>query len=61
MSHKFKVGQLVRTRGRNRDRTSGIYEIVRLLPPGPDGIPQYRVRGEDRGERVFSEHEIQQA
>ena len=61
MSHRFKVGQLVRTRGRNADRSSGIYEIVRLLPPGPDGIPQYRVRGPDRGERVLGEHEIEKA
>ena len=60
MSHRFKVGQLVRTRGRNADRSSGIYEIVRLLPPKPDGTPQYRVRGAE-GERVLGEHEIETA
>ena len=39
MAHRFKVGQLVRTRGRNADRSSGIYEIVRLLPPTPRWHP----------------------
>ena len=58
MSHVYKVGQLVRTRGRNADRTGGIYEIVRLMPPGPDGIPQYRVKGQE-GERMVHEREIE--
>jgi hypothetical protein len=58
MSHVYKVGQLVRTRGRNADRTGGVYEVVRLMPPGPDGVPQYRVKGEGGGERVVHENEL---
>lgn len=58
MSHDFKVGQLVRSRGRNADRTGGIYEVVRLMPSGVDGVPQYRVKGEGGGERVVRENEL---
>jgi len=61
MSHIYKVGQLVRTRGRNADKTGGIYEIVRLMPPGPDGVPRYRVQGQGGGERVVHENELAKA
>jgi hypothetical protein len=50
-----------RTRGRNADRSGGVYEIVRLMPPGPDGVPLYRVKGEGGGERVVHENEIDKA
>jgi hypothetical protein len=43
MTHKFEIGQLVRPRGRLLENT-GIYEILRLLPGGPDGEPLYRVK-----------------
>lgn len=58
MSHVFEVGQLVRTTGRNADRSSGVYEIVRLMLAGPDGVSQYRVKSRD-GERVMHESELQ--
>jgi hypothetical protein len=59
--HVYKVGQLVRTRGRNTDRTGGVYEVVRLMPPGPDGVPLYQVKGSGGGERVMTETEIEKA
>jgi hypothetical protein len=60
MEHVFKVGELVRTKGLNPDRTSGVYEIVRLMPPAPDGNPLYRVaRG--GSERVMGQNEIERA
>lgn len=43
MDHKFGVGQLVRPRERLLEN-SGIYEILRPLPCGPDGEPLYRIR-----------------
>jgi hypothetical protein len=60
MSHIFKIGQLVRTKGRNADRTGGVYEVVRLMPAGQDGVPQYRVKGPE-GERMMHENEIEKA
>ena len=43
MTHKFGTGQLVRPRERLLENT-GIYEILRILPSGPDGEPVYRVK-----------------
>ena len=43
MPHKFRIGQLVRPRERLLDN-SGIYEILRILPSGPDDEPLYRVK-----------------
>jgi hypothetical protein len=43
MDHTFKIGQLVRPRERLLD-SSGIFEIVRLLPPGWDDEPLYRLK-----------------
>jgi hypothetical protein len=43
MTHKFRVGQLVRPRERLLENT-GIYEILRVLPSGPDYEPLYRVK-----------------
>jgi hypothetical protein len=43
MTHKFGVGQLVRPRERLLENT-GIYEIPRLLPSGPDDEPLYRIK-----------------
>ena len=60
MSHVYKPGQFVRTKGRNPDRSRGIYEVVRLMPAGPDGVRQYRVQGQE-GERVLHENEIENA
>ena len=43
MTHKFRIGQLVRPRERLLENT-GIYEIVRILPSGPEEEPLYRVK-----------------
>jgi hypothetical protein len=43
MTHKFGIGQLVRPKERLLEN-SGIYEILRILPSGPDGEPLYRVK-----------------
>jgi hypothetical protein len=43
MDHSFKVGQLVRPRERLLENT-GIFEIIRLLPPGLDDEPLYRLK-----------------
>jgi hypothetical protein len=39
--HKFKIGQLVNYI--NRDATSGVYQIIQLLPPEGDDF-QYRIK-----------------
>ena len=59
--HTFQVGQLVRATAKFYDRTGheGMYEIVRLLPPGTDGVPKYRIRSAAQGrERVVMQQEI---
>jgi hypothetical protein len=43
MSPRFGVGQLVRPKERLLENT-GIYEILRVLPCGPDGEPLYRIK-----------------
>jgi hypothetical protein len=43
MTYKFRIGQLVRPRERLLENT-GIYEILRVLPSGPDDEPLYRVK-----------------
>ena len=58
MTHKFRIGQLVRPRERLLENT-GIYEIVRVLPSGPDDEPLYRVRAATGPiERVVREADI---
>ena len=52
MVHTFRVGQLVRLKGR-----SGIFEIVHQLAVSEDRVPLYSIRGTG-GERVVGEHEI---
>jgi hypothetical protein len=63
MEHRFQVHQLVRAKGNAADgRGNNIYEIVRLLPPAPDGTPLYRIKGAtERTERVVEEHQIEAA
>jgi hypothetical protein len=60
MEHVFKVGELVRTKGLNADRTGGVYEVVRLMPSAPDNNPLYRVARDGR-ERVLGQSEIESA
>ncbi len=43
MTHRFAIGQFVRPRERLLESTE-IYEILRVLPSGPDGEPLYRVK-----------------
>jgi hypothetical protein len=43
MSHRFQVGQLIRLRERLLENT-GIFGVIRLLPPGPDEEPLYRIK-----------------
>jgi hypothetical protein len=45
MAHKFKVGSTVRLKPWPTDPTrTKMYEVVRLLPPGVDGVPAYRIK-----------------
>jgi|tagenome__1003787_1003787.scaffolds.fasta_scaffold20850088_3 hypothetical protein len=60
MNHTFKIGQLVRIKQHNSDRMKGLYEIVRLIQAGPDGLLLYRVKHE-RDECVVAEDEIEKA
>lgn len=60
MTHKFRLGELVRLlSGRFADRTgSGVYEVVRLLPE-TNGEFGYRIKGTaEPNERAVLEHEI---
>ena len=43
MTHKFRIGQLVRPRERLLEN-AGIYEILRILPSGLDDEPLYRIK-----------------
>ena len=44
MGHKYTVGQLVHAAGTHfADRTSGIYEIIRLMPES-NGEFSYRIK-----------------
>lgn len=57
--HLFKLGQLVSVNRPFPDRTSsGLFEIVRLLPESVDGELHYRVRGPDRIERAVGESQL---
>ena len=60
MSHKFSVGQLVHSAATHfADRTSGIYEIVRLMPENSNGELGYRIRDTVSGaQRAVGESEI---
>ena len=45
MSHKYSMGQLVHaTAAHFADRTSGTYEIIRLMPEDSTGERGYRIR-----------------
>lgn len=62
MSHKYSVGQLVHAAGANfADRTSGTYEVIRLMPEN-DGEFSYRIRHTESGtERAAGESQIRSA
>jgi hypothetical protein len=57
--HKFKTEQLVSYL--SRDATSGVYEVIQLLPP-QDGAFQYRIKNvNEPHERMVKEHELRSA
>ena len=60
MSHKYSVGQLVHAAAtRFADRTSGTYEIIRLMPENSSGALGYRIRDTVSGaQRAVGESEI---
>ncbi|WP_262297749.1 hypothetical protein [Microvirga sesbaniae] len=62
MSHKYSVGQLVHAAGTHfADRTSGIYEVVRLMPES-NGEFSYRIKNTASGtERAAGESQIRPA
>ncbi len=60
MSHKYTMGQLVHAAATHfADRTSGTYEVVRLMPENSSGEPGYRIRDTASGaQRAVGESEI---
>ncbi|WP_262298492.1 hypothetical protein [Microvirga sesbaniae] len=60
MSHKYSMGQLVHAAAAHfADRTSGTYEIVRLMPENSAGELGYRIRDTLSGtQRAVGESEI---
>jgi hypothetical protein len=62
MSHKYQVRQLVRLVrpgfSGTRTSSSGIYEVVRLMPADETGEFSYRIKSSDAGERAVRESEI---
>ena len=60
MSHKYSMGQLVNaTAAHFADRTSGTYEVVRLMPESPNGEVGYRIKDTVSGaQRAVGESEI---
>jgi len=59
MAHMFAVGQTVTLTPKVlRSAVAGDYEVVRLLPDGPEG-PQYRIKSkQENHERVVLEREL---
>jgi len=57
--HKYSIGQLVHSAGSHfADRTSGVYEVIRLMPES-DGEYGYRIRHTASGtERAAGESQI---
>jgi hypothetical protein len=55
MAHTFRIGQLIRLKGR-----LGIFEVMHQLVVSEGRVPLYSVRGTG-GERVVGEHEISRA
>jgi hypothetical protein len=60
VSHKFKIGQLVRYLG--RDGALDVYQVTQLLPQAEDDVFQYRIKSvNEPHERVAREHELRRA
>jgi hypothetical protein len=61
MTYKFRIGQFMRPRERLLENT-GIYEILRVLPSGPNDEPLYRVKAATGPtQRVMREADIEPA
>ena len=60
MSHKYSMGQLVHAAAAHfADRTSGTYEVIRLMPENNSGELGYRIRDTVSGaQRAVGESEI---
>ena len=60
MSHRYSMGQLVHPVATHfADRTSGTYEVVRLMPENTSGELGYRIKDMATGaQRAVGESEI---
>jgi hypothetical protein len=60
VSHKYIMGQLVHAAAAHfADRTSGTYEVVRLMPENSSGELGYRIKDTASGaQRAVGESEI---
>jgi hypothetical protein len=60
VSHKYSMGQLVHAAAAHfADRTSGTYEVIRLMPENSSGELGYRIRDTVSGaQRAVGESEI---
>ena len=62
--HKFKIGQLVRYYPKRAgsvaiDLASGLYQIIKRLPPTGDGDRQYEIRNLlEQHNRIARENEL---
>ena len=65
--HRFKIGQLVRyypkkVRRVSIDTVSGLYQIIKRLPPADDGESQYEIRSTlELFNRIARESELMRA
>lgn len=58
--HKFRVSQHVSFTASHVSAARGAYEIKALLPVGPDGEPQYRIKSHlERHDRMVQEGQIE--
>jgi hypothetical protein len=58
-THDFSVGGLVQLTSAPHLVKDGPYTIIRLMPEGRDGEPQYRIKSEDgKVERVVTQADI---
>ncbi len=50
MHHTFSIGQIVRTKSRDPNRTAATaYQVLLLLPIGSDDVALYRIRSLSSG------------
>lgn len=57
--HCFLVGQHVMLDHNGLTRAAGQVEVLRHMPSGVDGVPQYRIRAAGESfERLAKEHQL---